>query len=122
MVTTDRGLAGSLNANATRSVLRWVAVTEVMEGGESIVGRASAFLPLHENLEICRAYLTRAHPSVFFSHVNDAGFWLVKEYFNVSVAENIKTWSIMETLIRILSYGRYLLSSLSALSFGILSQ
>ncbi|MGI8433345.1 MAG: hypothetical protein ACR2LE_01165 [Nocardioidaceae bacterium] len=33
--------------------------------------------------------------SLFFSHVNDAGFWLVKEHFGVSVLENIKTWSIM---------------------------
>ena len=37
--------------------------------------------------------------SVFFSHVNDAGFWLVKEYFGLSVGETIKTWSIMETVI-----------------------
>ena len=40
--------------------------------------------------------------SVFLSHVNDAGFWLVKEYFGVSVGENFKTWSAMETLISIL--------------------
>jgi GntP family gluconate:H+ symporter len=39
--------------------------------------------------------------SLFFSHVNDAGFWLVKEYFRVSVAENLKTWSAMETLISV---------------------
>jgi GntP family gluconate:H+ symporter len=39
--------------------------------------------------------------SLFFSHVNDAGFWLVKEYFRVSVVENIKTWSAMETLISV---------------------
>jgi gluconate:H+ symporter, GntP family len=39
--------------------------------------------------------------SLFFSHVNDAGFWLVKEYFRVSVVENLKTWSAMETLISV---------------------
>ena len=39
--------------------------------------------------------------SLFFSHVNDAGFWLVKEYFNVSVVQNLKTWSAMETLISV---------------------
>ena len=39
--------------------------------------------------------------SVFFSHVNDAGFWLVKEYFGLSVGQTIKTWSIMETLISV---------------------
>lgn len=39
--------------------------------------------------------------SVFFSHVNDAGFWLVKEYFGLSVGQNIKTWSAMETIISV---------------------
>lgn len=40
--------------------------------------------------------------SLFFSHVNDAGFWLVKEYFGMTVWETIKTWSVMETLISIM--------------------
>lgn len=39
--------------------------------------------------------------SVFFSHVNDAGFWLIKEYFGMSVGETVKTWSIMETVLSI---------------------
>jgi gluconate:H+ symporter, GntP family len=37
--------------------------------------------------------------SLIFSHVNDGGFWLVKEYFNMSVGDTMKTWSISETLI-----------------------
>jgi gluconate:H+ symporter, GntP family len=39
--------------------------------------------------------------SLFFSHVNDAGFWLVKEYFGLTVGQNIKTWSLMETVISV---------------------
>jgi GntP family gluconate:H+ symporter len=39
--------------------------------------------------------------SLFFSHVNDAGFWLVKEYFGMSVGETIKTWSVMETILSV---------------------
>lgn len=39
--------------------------------------------------------------SVFFSHVNDAGFWLIKEYFGISVGENIKSWSLMETVLSV---------------------
>jgi GntP family gluconate:H+ symporter len=35
---------------------------------------------------------------LFFSHVNDAGFWMVKEYFGLSVGETLKTWSVMETI------------------------
>jgi gluconate:H+ symporter, GntP family len=39
--------------------------------------------------------------SLIFSHVNDGGFWLVKEYFNMSVADTIKTWSVCETIISV---------------------
>jgi GntP family gluconate:H+ symporter len=39
--------------------------------------------------------------SLIFSHVNDGGFWLVKEYFNMSVIQTIKTWSVCETLISV---------------------
>jgi gluconate:H+ symporter, GntP family len=39
--------------------------------------------------------------SLFFSHVNDAGFWLTKQYFGLSVSQNIKTWSIMETILSV---------------------
>lgn len=39
--------------------------------------------------------------SLFFSHVNDAGFWLVKGYFGLSVSQNVKTWSVMETLLSV---------------------
>ena len=39
--------------------------------------------------------------SLIFSHVNDGGFWLVKEYFNMSVAQTIKTWSVCETIISV---------------------
>jgi GntP family gluconate:H+ symporter len=35
--------------------------------------------------------------------VNDAGFWLVKEFFGMSVGETIKTWSVMETIISVVS-------------------
>ena len=41
--------------------------------------------------------------SLIFSHVNDGGFWLVKEYFNMSVAQTIKTWSVCETIISIVA-------------------
>jgi Gnt-I system high-affinity gluconate transporter len=39
--------------------------------------------------------------SLLFSHVNDSGFWLFKEYFNLSVKETLKTWSVMETIISV---------------------
>ena len=39
--------------------------------------------------------------SLMFSHVNDSGFWLFKEYFNLTVKETLKTWSLMETIVSI---------------------
>ncbi len=43
--------------------------------------------------------------SVFFSHLNDAGFWLVKEYFGMTVGQTIKSWSVMETIVSIVGLG-----------------
>jgi Gnt-I system high-affinity gluconate transporter len=37
--------------------------------------------------------------SLAFSHVNDSGFWLFKEYFNISIKDTIRSWSVMETLV-----------------------
>lgn len=42
--------------------------------------------------------------SVIFSHVNDGGFWLIKEYFNMTVAQTFKTWTVLETLISIVAF------------------
>ncbi len=39
--------------------------------------------------------------SLFFSHVNDAGFWLTKQYFGLSVRQNIASWSLMETVLSV---------------------
>ncbi|MFG2874863.1 gluconate:H+ symporter [Streptomyces sp. NPDC048337] len=50
--------------------------------------------------------------SLFFSHVNDAGFWLVKEYFGMTVGQTLKTWSVMETVISVVGLGFVLLLSL----------
>ncbi|WP_374777867.1 GntP family permease [Streptomyces sp. NBC_01310] len=50
--------------------------------------------------------------SLFFSHVNDAGFWMVKEYFGMTVGQTLKTWSVMETIISVVGLGFVLLLSL----------
>jgi Gnt-I system high-affinity gluconate transporter len=39
--------------------------------------------------------------SLMFSHVNDSGFWLFKEYFNLTIKETLKTWSVMETIVSV---------------------
>jgi hypothetical protein len=40
--------------------------------------------------------------SLILSHVNDAGFWLVKEYFGLTVVETFKSWTVMETILSVL--------------------
>jgi GntP family gluconate:H+ symporter len=43
--------------------------------------------------------------SLIFSHVNDGGFWLIKEYFGMTVGQTFKTWSLCETIISVLGLG-----------------
>lgn len=50
--------------------------------------------------------------SLFFSFVNDAGFWLVKEYFGLTVGQTVKTWSIMETILSVVGGALVLVLSL----------
>ncbi|MED3878373.1 gluconate:H+ symporter [Priestia megaterium] len=47
--------------------------------------------------------------SLMFSHVNDAGFWLVKEYLGLTVKETFKTWTVLETLLSFIAFGGVLL-------------
>lgn len=69
---------------------------------------AAALPPTHAAMLV----LAIGAGSVFFSHVNDAGFWLIKEYFGISVGENIKTWSLMETALSVVALCLVLLLSL----------
>jgi GntP family gluconate:H+ symporter len=41
--------------------------------------------------------------ALVLSHVNDAGFWIVKEYFGMSVIETLKTWTVLETILSVSS-------------------
>jgi len=52
--------------------------------------------------------------SLFFSHVNDTGFWMFKEYFNLTLKQTFLTWTVMETIVSVLGLiGVLLLSSMS---------
>ena len=50
--------------------------------------------------------------SLLFSHVNDAGFWLCKEYFNLSIRDTLRSWSVMETIVSVIGLAGVLLLSL----------
>jgi len=100
-------------------LLAWtVAVLIRLATGSATVATVTAsgiLAPLVDTLstgETSLLVLAIGAGSLFFSHVNDAGFWLVKEYFGVSVWQNVKTWSVMETLISVVGLGCVLLLSL----------
>ena len=89
-------------------VLAWVlAVLIRLATGSATVATITALslvLGLVQGLgsgELSLVVLAVGAGSLFFSHVNDAGFWLVKEYFKLSVGQTIKTWSIMETVLSV---------------------
>lgn len=64
------------------------------------------------SVEVALIVLAIGAGSVFFSHVNDAGFWLVKEYFGMTVPQTLKTWSVMETVLSVVALGVVLLLNL----------
>jgi GntP family gluconate:H+ symporter len=68
-----------------------------------------------ESSELSLLVLAIGCGSLFFSHVNDAGFWLVKEYFGLTIGQTIKSWSVMETAISVVGMAFVLLLSLIVL-------
>lgn len=42
--------------------------------------------------------------SLILSHVNDSGFWMIKEYFGMTVKETLMTWTAMETIISVVAF------------------
>jgi GntP family gluconate:H+ symporter len=50
--------------------------------------------------------------SLILSHVNDSGFWMIKEYFGMSVKETLLTWTVMETILSVVGLILTLLLSL----------
>ncbi len=89
-------------------LLAWlVAVLIRLATGSATVATVTAsgiLAPLAAGMstnEVSLMVLAIGAGSVFFSHVNDAGFWLVKEYFGLKVGQTIKTWSVMETVLSV---------------------
>lgn len=58
--------------------------------------------------------------SLFLSHVNDAGFWLVKEYMGVSIGQNLKTWTLMECIISVAALAFIMIINLGLVLLGII--
>jgi GntP family gluconate:H+ symporter len=100
-------------------LLAWlIAVAIRLATGSATVATVSAaglVAPLAADMSTTHAallVLAIGAGSLFLSHVNDAGFWLVKEYFGLSVGQNLKSWSVMECIISVVAGGLVLLLSL----------
>ncbi len=88
-------------------VLAWLiaAVIRIAVGSATVAGMTAAgiVLPLISQPGVSPELmvLSIGAGSLMFSHVNDGGFWMFKEYFNISVKETFLTWTVMETIISI---------------------
>lgn len=100
-------IAGWLVAVLIRLATGSATVATVTASG-IMVPLAAGMSPTHLALLV----LAIGAGSVFFSHLNDAGFWLVKEYFGMSVGQTLKTWSLMETILSVVGLGCVMLLSL----------
>jgi len=86
-------------------ILAWgiAAIIRVCVGSATVAGLTSAgiILPLVQQTGVDPNLMVLATGagSLMFSHINDAGFWMFKEYFNLSIKDTLKTWSVMETIV-----------------------
>jgi Gnt-I system high-affinity gluconate transporter len=88
-------------------VLGWLlaAVIRVCIGSATVAGLAAAgimaplIISTGTNVELM--VLSIGAGSLMFSHVNDSGFWMFKEYFNLSIKDTLRSWSVMETIVSI---------------------
>jgi GntP family gluconate:H+ symporter len=85
------------------------SATVAMTTAAGIVAPIAAATPgTHRELLV----LATGAGSLMLSHVNDSGFWLIKEFFNMTVADTLKTWTVAETIIGVAGLGFTMLLSL----------
>ncbi|WP_342329191.1 gluconate:H+ symporter [Pedobacter sp. FW305-3-2-15-E-R2A2] len=88
--------------------LGWLiaAVIRVCLGSATVAGLTAAGiiapLMINSNVNPELMVLSIGAGSLMFSHVNDPGFWMFKEYFNLGIKDTIRSWSIMETLVAVI--------------------
>jgi GntP family gluconate:H+ symporter len=112
-VLVDSGIGTLLadwarDANVSVLLLSWVlaVLIRLATGSATIatITASSLIVDLVSGMstgEVSLVVLAVGAGSVFFSHVNDAGFWLVNQYFGLTVGQTIKTWSVMETVLSV---------------------
>ncbi len=88
-------------------VLSWgiAAIIRVCVGSATVAGLTTVGIlsPLLMSSTVAPELIVLAigAGSLMFSHLNDGGFWLYKEYFNLSIKETLLTWSVMESIVSV---------------------
>lgn len=102
--------SGIAEAGITPLLAGWLvaALIRIATGSATVatITAAGIMAPLATGLEPTHAallVLAIGAGSVFLSHVNDAGFWLVKEYFGMTVGQTFKTWTLMESVLSVVA-------------------
>ncbi|WP_349361714.1 gluconate:H+ symporter [Hymenobacter sp. H14-R3] len=99
--------AGLSHTGLPPLVLGWLiaGIIRVCLGSATVAGLTAAGImlptmahsPANPNLMV----LAIGAGSLLFSHFNDGGFWLFKEYFNLSIKDTLRSWSAMETIVSV---------------------
>ena len=124
-VLVQSGVGGAIAHMATGShasplLLAWIvaALIRVATGSATVAMTTAAGIvaPIAlatpgSNAELL--VLATGAGSLVLSHVNDSGFWLIKEFFNMTVPQTLKTWTVAETIIGVAGLGFTLLLSLA---------
>jgi Gnt-I system high-affinity gluconate transporter len=123
-VLTDSGISNQIAAglqsfNLQPLFLGWLiaAIIRISLGSATVAGLTAAGIVssmlikdpgINPNLMV----LSIGAGSLAFSHVNDSGFWLYKEYFNLTIKDTILSWSLMETIVAFVGLGGVLILNL----------
>ena len=122
-VLSDSGVSAQIAAGLQTLPLHplflgWLmaAIIRVCIGSATVAGLttggiiAPLLLQAHVNPNLM--VLSIGAGSLVMSHVNDSGFWLFKEYFNLSIKDTFRTWTMMETIISLVGLaGVFILNS-----------
>ncbi|RZK46437.1 MAG: gluconate transporter [Pedobacter sp.] len=111
-VFIDSGVSGQIATvlqtwNIHPLVLGWLiaAIIRVCIGSATVAGLTTAGIMapilLQSNANPNLMVLSIGAGSLMFSHVNDGGFWMFKEYFNLSMKDTLRSWSLMETIVAV---------------------
>lgn len=110
-VLTDSGISNQIavslqSFNLQPLLLGWLiaAIIRVSLGSATVAGLTAAgivstMLIKDPNINPNLMVLSIGAGSLAFSHVNDSGFWLYKEYFNLTIKDTFLSWSLMETIV-----------------------